>query len=155
MNADYADLARLAEAARTATRGLPWVKDPDSPDKVLASKDGGWDGSLVATVASDDFDLVEEEVTEFIAAANHATILRLIEDLRQERLRAGLLRVEVEELTRERGEIADERDQHAARLAALADLIARSEARTDATTGLLYTADLRAALSAAPTDGAS
>lgn len=82
MSAEWDDLARLAEAAGKATHGLPWVKDPDAPDKVLASKDGGWDGSLVATVASDDFDLVEEDVTEFIAAANPATILRLIAALR-------------------------------------------------------------------------
>lgn len=75
-----------AEAAQAVTRGLPWVVDPDEPAYVLASKNGGHDGQIVATIQADDYGLVERSVTTFIAAARTDVPWLLVEVARLERL---------------------------------------------------------------------
>jgi hypothetical protein len=61
-------LSEIEERLANATPG-PWVKDPDDPDKVLRSTNAGFDGTVIATMQRDDFGLVEEANTEFIAHA--------------------------------------------------------------------------------------
>jgi len=64
---DY--LAAVQQRADAATDG-PWMKDPDEPSIVLKpDAPGGWDGTAIATVQRDDYGLVEEANTEFIAAS--------------------------------------------------------------------------------------
>ncbi|MDQ8040622.1 hypothetical protein RDI86_02010 [Cellulosimicrobium sp. XJ-DQ-B-000] len=64
---DY--LAAVQQRADAATDG-PWTKDPDEPSIVLKpDAPGGWDGTAIATVQRDDYGLVEEANTEFIAAS--------------------------------------------------------------------------------------
>lgn len=68
INTDRLD--QIEARANAATEG-PWVKDPDEPDHVLKPDRPGstWDGTYIATVQRDDFNLFEEANTEFIAAA--------------------------------------------------------------------------------------
>lgn len=62
-------LAAVQQRAAAATSG-PWMKDPDEPSIVLKpDAPGGWDGTAIATVQRDDYGLVEEANTEFIAAS--------------------------------------------------------------------------------------
>lgn len=89
--------ARLAAASR-----LPWMKDPDDPDKVLHSTNGGFDGYVIATVQRDDFGLFEEANTDLIAHAPEdlaalLAVVKAVRDLRNRARRAGPL----EALTRD------------------------------------------------------
>ena len=64
----------VTEGATEAMYGLPWVVDPDDPALVLASKNGGFDGSLVvntwATSGQGRGDA--ESIAAFIATARDA-----------------------------------------------------------------------------------
>lgn len=62
-------LVAVQQRADAATDG-PWMKDPDEPSIVLKpDAPGGWDGTAIATVQRDDYGLVEEANTKFIAAS--------------------------------------------------------------------------------------
>lgn len=81
--------ARLAAAVR-----LPWMKDPDDPDKVLHSTKGGYDGYVIATVQKDDFGLFEEGNTDLIAHAPEdlatlVAVVKAVQDLLGEGPRGG------------------------------------------------------------------
>jgi hypothetical protein len=59
----------MRERAEKAGKG-PWIKDPDDPAIVLRPDKGDdWDGIVIARVQRDDYGLVEEDTTEFIAHA--------------------------------------------------------------------------------------
>ncbi len=61
----------VTEGATEATRGLPWVVDPDEPYTVLASKNGGFDGMTVA-VAWSDSDAEAVPIAASIVSAHRA-----------------------------------------------------------------------------------
>lgn len=81
------DIDAIKARADAATEG-PWVVDDQK--YVLRSKNGGWDGLIIATVQHDDFGLVEEDNTAFIASARQDIPALLAE---VERLQAIVERV--------------------------------------------------------------
>lgn len=83
----YAAPDRLAEieARLAAATLLPWMKDPDDPDKVLHSTNGGFDGTVIATVQRDDYGLFEEANTDLIAhaPADLAALVAVVKAVRE------------------------------------------------------------------------
>lgn len=159
--ADWID--NLERKAKAATPG-PWSADGYGGGQQVTGATG--------TIFADT--LTFHEDAEFIAAANPATILRLIEDLRRTKSGARTLGRIIEQQNRdaldasgmhhvvdETGDgdwevvwealalLRPERDALAARLAAVEDLADETERAGDP---LLRLDRLRAALSTAPTD---
>lgn len=141
---DYADLARHAEAIPPEARDWTYQswgeqnQNGDHADSIL------YDGRGETIVYE-----LPNDVGEFIAAANPATILRLIEDNR--RMRHGSLCPECNaKAWGERADFRRERDELAARLAAVEALADEWERRAQLAES---TADARALEQAADTLG--
>lgn len=121
------DLERKAKAAIPG----PWVADHSEEDNSAVKQEGRswWDGLAFCGRPAD---------AEFIAAANPAAILRLIED--NQRMRHGSLCPECNaKAWGERADLRRERDELAARLATVKDLTVEI-VKTLADAGLIATA---------------
>lgn len=132
--ADWID--DLERKAKAATPGL-WVADHSEEDNSAVKQEGRawWDGLAFCRRPAD---------AKFIAAANPATILRLIEDNR--RMRHGSLCPECSaKAWGERADLLRERDELAARLAAI-------ETLANEIVKALADADLLAAVYISPDD---
>jgi hypothetical protein len=78
------DFAAIEARAAAATEG-PWLVPSDNPRLVMQLDErhpNGWDGQIIATLPADEFGLVEEDTSQFIAHAREDIPVLLGERLR-------------------------------------------------------------------------